>query len=273
MFFGVMMKNPEPFSRAELQDLLNEKADLYNRTQFIESDPISVPHRFTRKEDIEIAGFLAATIAWGQRITLIRNANWLLDRMDNSPEEFIRNFSEADLKPFESFVHRTFNGTDCVFFLRSLKRVLLQYDSLENLFRNPEGDVKLGIVQFRNLFLGEESSTRSAKHISDPSRNSASKRINMYLRWMVRSDDRKVDFGIWKVFRPDQLICPLDVHSGGVARKLGILQRKQDDWQAAEELTNMLRQFDPVDPVKYDYALFGLGVFEGFRKDISASNR
>lgn len=266
MFFGGMMIT-EPFSRAALQALLDEKADLYNRLTFIETDPISVPHRYTQPADIELAAFLAATIAWGQRTILIRNANWLLDRMDDAPAAFIRDFQEGDLKPFESFVHRTFNGEDCLFFLRSLQRLLKENSSLEKLFESPEGDVKHGIIQFRKQFLGNEAPARTSRHVSDPSRNSAAKRINMFLRWMVRHDNRNIDFGIWSVFNPSQLICPLDVHSGGVARKLGILHRKQDDWQAAEELTAMLRSFDPVDPVKYDFALFGLGAFEGFRKD------
>jgi uncharacterized protein (TIGR02757 family) len=178
--------------------------------------------------------------------------------MDNAPADFIRDFTDADLKPFEKFVHRTFNGEDCLFFLQSLQRLLNVSSSFENLFRTEQGDVKSGIVHFRKSFLGEDAPSRTSRHVSNPDKNSAAKRINMFLRWMIRNDKRKVDFGI--------LICPLDVHSGGVARKLGILQRKQDDWQAAEELSLALSSFDPVDPVKYDYALFGLGVFEGFRK-------
>jgi uncharacterized protein (TIGR02757 family) len=258
--------NTKPFSQEELQSILDEKADLYNRLEFIETDPISVPHRFSEARDIEIAGFLAATIAWGQRVTLIRNANWLLDRMDNAPADFICDFSDADLKPFEKFVHRTFNGEDCIFFLQSLQRILNENSSFENLFQTEQGDVKSGIIHFRKCFLGEDAPSRTTRHVSNPDKNSAAKRINMFLRWMIRNDKRKVDFGIWKVFTPAQLICPLDVHSGGVARKLGILQRTQDDWQAAEELSLALSSFDPLDPVKYDYALFGLGVFEGFRK-------
>ena len=257
-----------PFSFEQLSDLLNEKADLYNRTSFIESDPVSIPHRFSSKGDIEIAGFLTATIAWGQRITLIRNANWLLDRMDDSPAEFISSFLESDLAPFTSFVHRTFNGDDCLFFLRALQRIISEYGSLENAFDPGNGNIKSGIILFRNRFLGNDFPQRSAKHISDPAANSAAKRVNMFLRWMIRKDQRNVDFGIWNVFKMSELMCPLDVHSGGVARKLGLLQRKQDDWKAVEELTENLRKFDSEDPVKYDYALFGLGVFEGFRKEL-----
>jgi len=265
MFSGTMT-TIKPFSNSELKALLDEKADTYNRTSFIETDPISVPHRFVHPFDIEIAAFLAATIAWGQRVTLIRNANWLLDRMDQAPADFIRNLQEQDLKPFQKFVHRTFNGEDCLNFLRALNRISHDYKSLEHLFKSDNGDVKSGIIQFRSIFLADEIVSRTAKHVSDPAKNSAAKRLNMFLRWMVRKDVRKVDFGLWTVFNPSQLICPLDVHSGGVARKLGLLQRKQDDWQAAEELTAALSRFDPVDPVKYDFALFGLGVFEEFRK-------
>lgn len=256
-----------PFSFDQLSELLNEKVELYNSLSFIESDPVSVPHRYTRKEDIEIAGFLAATIAWGQRVTLIRNANWLLDRMDDSPADFISSFKESDLAPFKSFVHRTFNGDDCQFFFKSLQRITVEYGTLENAFDPGDGNIKSGIILFRKRFLGNDFPKRSAKHISDPASNSAAKRINMFLRWMVRNDKRKVDFGIWNVFQSSDLMCPLDVHSGGVARKLGLLERKQDDWKAVEELTANLRKFDPADPVKYDFALFGLGVFENFRKE------
>lgn len=266
MFSGATMIS-EPFDRNEVVQLLEEKASQFESYAFIETDPISVPHRYSQPDDIEIAGFLAATIAWGQRVTLIRNANWLLDRMDDAPADFIRSFEASDLAPFKKFVHRTFNGDDCLFFLNALKRIFAEHGSIENAFSSPEGDVKNGIIQFRNRFLSGDDALRSAKHISDPAKNSASKRINMYLRWMVRSSHRNVDFGIWKRFQPHQLLCPLDVHSGGVARKLGILQRKQDDWKATVELTDMLRSFDANDPVKYDYALFGLGVFDGFRKD------
>jgi len=254
------------FSRDQLFELLEEKADFYNRKTFIETDPISVPHRFSDPADIEIAAFLTATIAWGQRVTLIRNANWLLDRMDESPAAFIRSFTKKELIPFNQFVHRTFNGGDAVFFINSLRRIIDEYGSIERAFQTNSGDVKSGIIAFRQRFLGTEFPSRSAKHISNPEQNSAAKRINMFLRWMIRKDARKIDFGIWSVFSPSQLFCPLDVHSGGVARKLGILQRPQDDWKAVEELTEALRSFDSFDPVKYDYALFGLGVFEGFRK-------
>jgi uncharacterized protein (TIGR02757 family) len=260
-------KNSKPFTKNELKELLEEKADLYNRYSFIETDPISIPHRFTKKEDIEIAAFLTATIAWGQRFTLIKNANYLLDNMDNTPFDFITSFTKKDLKPFETFVHRTFNHVDCIFFLNAMQRLYKEFGSLEAAFQTEGSEVKNGIIAFRSRFLGNNAPQRTSRHVADPSAGSAAKRINMFLRWMVRKDERKIDFGIWNVFNSSQLYCPLDVHSGGVALKLGILDRKQDDWKAVEELTANLRIFDAVDPVKYDYALFGLGAFEGFRKD------
>jgi len=246
----------------ELKKFLEEKYLLYNQPSFIESDPVSIPHLFTRKEDIEISSFFTATIAWGQRTTIINNANRLMLMMDKDPYNFILNFTERDSKLFEKFVHRTFNGVDCVFFLKSLKNIYTNHGGLEKSFSG--SDVKDRIRNFRNLFLSTKHPTRSLKHISNPAQNSASKRLNMFLRWMVRKDDCGVDFGIWKQISSKDLICPLDIHSRRVARKLGLLKRKQNDWQAAEELTAKLRLFDPNDPVKYDFALFGLGVFENF---------
>lgn len=266
MFFG-MMKNKAGFSEDELRELLDSKALQFNSKAFIETDPISIPHLFTDEEDIAIAGFLTATIAWGQRVTLIRNAHWLVERMDMAPAEFVRNATQRDLLPFKTFVHRTFNGSDCLYFLRALQGILLEFGSLEAAFKSPENDVFHGIQAFRSRFLKLQVSGHHVRHVADPAANSAAKRINMFLRWMVRKDNRGVDFGLWKVFEPSQLICPLDVHSGGVARKLGLLERKQDDWKAAIELTNNLSYFDAQDPVKYDFALFGLGAFDGFRKD------
>jgi uncharacterized protein (TIGR02757 family) len=249
----------------ELKDFLDEMYDRYNSTDFIESDPISIPRRFTRKQDIEISAFFASTIAWGQRPTIIRNANRLMQQMDESPYEFILHHGKKDLKPFESFVHRTFNGTDCLFYIRALKHLYLQNDSLEQVFT---GDAKWtdentgdAIGRFRSSFFQITHPARTRKHLSDPAQGSAAKRINMFLRWMVRKDNRKVDFGIWKNIPSSALLCPLDVHSGNVARKLGLLKRKQNDWKAVTELTASLRRFDPIDPVKYDFALFGLGVF------------
>jgi uncharacterized protein (TIGR02757 family) len=255
-------------TKAELRAFLDEKYDLYNRNTFIESDPISIPRRFSKKQDIEIAGFLAATIAWGQRPTIIRNANRLMNWMDESPHEFILNHSAKDLKPFKTFVHRTFNGADCLCFIRSLKHIYAQHDSLEEAFlplgKLSDQPIGSAITSFRNLFFSIPHPERSRKHLSDPEQGSAAKRINMYLRWMVRSDKREVDFGLWTRIPASILMCPLDVHSGNVARKLGLLKRTQNDWKAVEELTAALRKLDAADPVKYDFALFGLGVFEGF---------
>lgn len=253
-------------SAAELRSFLEEKADRYNRPEFIATDPISIPHRFHHKEDIEIAGFLAATIAWGQRPVILKNASRLLAWMDDSPAAFVRGFSEKDLKPFRGFVHRTFHPEDCRYFLRALQRAYLDKGGLESLFTpsTHEQPLRELISEARRLFFLPPGPDRSRKHFSDPSRGSAAKRINMFLRWMVRQDDRGVDFGIWQQLNPSRLICPLDVHSARVGRKLGLLKRKSNDWQAAEELTISLRKLSPEDPVRYDYALFGLGVFERF---------
>jgi uncharacterized protein (TIGR02757 family) len=249
--------------KKDLKDFLEEKYDKYNRPDFISSDPISIPHQFSIKEDIEIAGLLAATIAWGQRITIINNANKLMKLMGNAPYDFIMSATEKDLKRFEGFVHRTFNSTDLVFFLRSLRNVYKKHGGLENIF--DKKDCSDAIMNFRTVFFSIDHLSRSRKHVSNPSENSSAKRLCMYLRWMVRKDERGVDFGIWNSqLLPSQLMCPLDVHSGNVARKLGILKRSQNDWKAVEELTATLRTFDATDPVKYDFSLFGLGVFEKF---------
>ncbi|HET6991246.1 MAG TPA: TIGR02757 family protein, partial [Bacteroidia bacterium] len=233
-----------------------------------------------RKEDIEIAGFLAATVAWGQRPVIIRNANLLMERMDLSPYEFVMNASAKDLKKLDSFVHRTFNGIDARFFVLALRNIYEKHNGMEELFADGikmsgHKDTKArrsseitplqnSIIHFRETFLSLKHNPRSDKHISNPAANSSAKRINMYLRWMVRRDKAGVDFGIWKSIPPALLRVPLDVHVGNVARKLGLLVRKQDDWKAVEELTDSLREFDKNDPVKYDFALFGLGIFEGF---------
>lgn len=252
----------------ELKDFLEEKYDQYDRLTFIEADPISIPHQFTKKEDIEIAGFLAATIAWGQRPTIIRNAQQLMRWMDMSPHDFIMHAREKDLGPFKSFVHRTFNGTDCVYFIRALAHIYKNHGGLENVFSRivipGDEDLKGAIIHFRETFFELPHPLRTLKHVSNPGDNSAAKRINMYLRWMVRRDKRNVDFGLWTRITAAQLSCPLDVHSGNVARKLKLLKRAQNDWKAVDELTRKLKKFDPADPVKYDFALFGLGVFEGF---------
>ncbi len=250
----------------DLKEFLDEKHDQYNQKHFIESDPIAIPHLFSLKEDIEISGFLTATIAWGQRPTIIKNAKRMMQAMDEAPYEFILNASNNDLKAFEGFVHRTFNSTDCIYFIKALQHIYTQHRGLEHVLGNTDHqDLKTAIEQFRKLFFSfPNAPSRSFKHISNPGENSAAKRINMYLRWMVRKDARGVDFGIWKKISPATLYCPLDVHSGSVARKLGLLERKQNDWQAVTELTEQLRKMDPKDPVKYDFSLFGLGIFEDF---------
>lgn len=255
-------------SAQDLKIFLDEKVYQYNTTRFIDDDPISIPHRFTKKEDIEISGFLTATISWGQRPVILKNASQLLKRMDDSPHDFILNFQPEDLLPFRSFVHRTFNGEDCTFFLQSLKRIYREKKSLKILFTESAGksaqpDYKDAIGMWRQFFFEIPHQSRSGKHFAHPAEGSAAKRINMFLRWMIRKDKTGVDFGIWKN-DPARLTCPLDVHSGRVARKLGLLKRKQNDWKAADELTQNLKKFDQKDPVKYDFALFGMGVFEKF---------
>lgn len=248
----------------EIVDLLEDKYDKFNRVSFIESDPIAVPHLFSKKEDIEIAGFLAATIAWGQRVTIIKNANKLVQLMDLAPYDFVMNHTSKDLKRFEQFKHRTFNSIDIVFFIESLKNIYTNHKGLEQVFAMHPTDIQKSIHHFREVFFEINHPERTKKHVSNPFNNSAAKRINMYLRWMVRNDNRKVDFGIWKKIEPKYLMCPLDVHSGNVARKLGLLKRTQNDWKATLELTNNLKKYDANDPIKYDFSLFGLGVFEGF---------
>lgn len=251
----------------EMRDFLEEKYQTYNRQAFIESDPIQIPRMFEESEDIEISGFLAATIAWGQRRTIISNMNRLLDRMNHTPHEFLLQSDEADLERFRDFKHRTFNGADCIFFLQSLKNIYEHHGGLRTLFEEAylkNRDVREALVAFHETFFEIPYPPRTRKHVADIRKKSSAKRLNMFLRWMVRQDNRGVDFGIWKRIRPAHLYMPLDVHSGKVARELGLLKRKQNDWQAVEELTEKMRQFDPRDPVKYDYALFGLGVFEEF---------
>ncbi|MBA2611444.1 MAG: TIGR02757 family protein [Bacteroidetes bacterium] len=247
-----------------IKDLLDERYLKYNHRSFIENDPISIPHQFTKKEDIEIAAFLAATIAWGNRKSIITNANKLMTWMDNSPHAFILDHSKKELKRFEKFVHRTFNGKDCIFFLQSLQNIYKQHKGLEGAFKNEintaDKNLMHNIVSFRNVFLDTNHLSRSEKHISDPAKKSSAKRLCMFLRWMVRDDKKGVDFGIWKSISPKDLCLPLDVHTGNVSRTLGLLKRTQNDWQAVEEITSVLKSFDPKDPVKYDFSLFGIGV-------------
>lgn len=250
----------------ELKEFLGEKADHYNHPRFIDTDPIQIPHRFDRKEDIEISGFLVATIAWGNRKSIITNGNKLMELMGNSPHDFVMNYSE-DLAPsLSGFVHRTFNADDLNYFLKALRYIYTTHSGLESVFAThaQEDTLQPAIHEFKKIFFQLSHLSRTKKHMSDPLNNSAAKRINMFLRWMVRKDNKGVDFGIWESLRPSQLSCPLDVHSGNVARKLGLLTRKQNDARALAELDTNLRALDPHDPVKYDFALFGLGVFERF---------
>ncbi|TVQ88250.1 MAG: TIGR02757 family protein [Bacteroidetes bacterium] len=249
-----------------IKNFLDQKFEQYNSPLFIASDPISIPHRYSLKEDREISGFLSATISWGQRKSIVQNAKRLMLLMDDAPYDFILHFRENDLLRFEGFVHRTFNYEDLSVFLYALKNIYQVHGGMEKVFSDGfrNGGIAHSVSYFRNIFFELPHEKRTRKHVSDPLSGSSAKRINMFLRWMVRNDNRGVDFGIWNRIRPDQLICPLDIHSGRVARKLGLLNRKQDDWKAAGELTENLRLLDSSDPVKYDFALFGLGVFEKF---------
>jgi len=253
-------------NKIELKEFLDSKVEQYNNLKFIESDPIQVPHLFSLKEDIEIAGFLTATISWGNRKSIINNAKRMVELLDNSPYDFVLNHQETDLEQLSPFAHRTFNGEDLIQFIKSLKHIYKTHDGLESVFLRHADKESLqnSISKFKSIFFEEEHLVRTQKHISDPLKNSAAKRINMFLRWMIRKDNAGVDFGIWNTLSPSQLSCPLDIHSGNVARKLGLLKRKQNDAKALLELDKALRQLDPKDPVKYDFALFGLGVFEGF---------
>jgi uncharacterized protein (TIGR02757 family) len=247
----------------EVKEFLDQKAAQFNQPGFIEHDPISIPHRFTKKQDIEIAGLFAAVLAWGQRITIINKCTELLERMDNDPHRFITGHSERDLKRLLSFKHRTFNTTDTLYFIEFLRYHYSRQRSLEDLFTvdSNEPTIENGLVRFHHHFFSlPDAPARTRKHISTPARKSACKRLTMYLRWMVRNDDKGVDFGIWKKIKPSQLVCPCDVHVERVARKLKLIKRKQVDWQTALELTNNLRKLNPDDPVKYDFALFGLGL-------------
>lgn len=254
------------FQKSELKDFLDQKVEEYNHPKFIETDPILVPHTFSHKEDIEISGFLAATIAWGNRKSIIKNAKRMMELMGNTPHDFVMTHKEVQLEPLESFVHRTFNGKDFRGFIEGLKYIYENHQGLEGIFSQYQErqTIQPAIATFKEIFFQANLLPRSQKHISNPLKGSSAKRINMFLRWMVRRDNSGVDFGIWKSIPPRILSCPLDVHSGNVARKLGLLSRKQNDSKAVRELDDSLRKLDPEDPVKYDFALFGLGVFEKF---------
>ena len=271
---------------SSIKDFLDTKTDLYNRPSFIERDPISIPHRFSRKQDIEIMGFWSAVLAWGQRSVILKKAAELVEHMDGSPYDFVRNHQESDLKRFLAFKHRTFNATDALYFLHFFHQYYQDNDSLENAFvpawsgipalaaesnrtSGSKSAAEAGmpdhagtaLINFHDRFCQDPFfPDRTRKHIATPARNSSCKRLLMFLRWMVRQDDRGVDFGLWTRLTPDQLVIPIDVHVNRVSRQLGLLTRQQTDWKAALELTQTLRRFDPTDPVRYDFALFGLGV-------------
>lgn len=253
--------------KQELYELLEAKADEFNRPAFIEDDPISIPHAYRKKQDIEISGLLAAILAWGQRKTIINKCREFFALMDNAPYDFVLHHQEQDLKPFEDFRHRTFNSTDALYFIAFLHHFYQQHPSLESAFSqglsSTDADVEGALVYFHHTFFSlPDFPGRTRKHIATPERKSACKRLNMYLRWMVRQDRQGVDFGLWQNISPQQLICPCDLHVDRVARRLGLIRRKQTDWRTAVELTENLRVFDPHDPVRYDFALFGLGIEE-----------
>jgi uncharacterized protein (TIGR02757 family) len=250
-------------SAAGMKLFLEEKYNQFNNPSFIPPDPVSIPHRFSDRHDIEVSGFLTAAIAWGRRDLFLKRADNLMQLMDNSPYEFIMNSNRKDFMRFGNFVYRTFNPADCMCFLEALHNIYLEYDSLEEIVlegMKPENSVQHGIAHLRTKFFAIPHEKRSEKHFADLKSGAAGKRLNMFMRWMVRKDNRGVDFGIWNKLDPSMLYIPLDIHSGNSARKLGLLERKANDWKAVEELTQVLREFDPADPVKYDFALFGMGV-------------
>lgn len=253
-------------SKESLKDFFNSKVRQYNQPSFIQEDPISVPHTFTKKQDIEIAGFFAAVFAWGNRTTIIQKSFELMKLMDNTPYDFCLHHGKRDLKKLMHFKHRTFNTTDLLYFISFLKHHYHKNDSLETAFVLPkEKEMEIRLVYFHQYFFSlEDAPIRTKKHIATPYKGSSCKRLNMFLRWMVRKDKAGVDFGIWQKIKPSELICPIDLHVARVAKRFQLLDRKQTDWQAAVELTNYLRTLDPKDPVKYDFALFGLGVMEKY---------
>lgn len=254
-------------SQSEILELLESRVERYNQPDFIELDPISIPHMFSKKQDIEIAGLFASVLAWGQRKTIINKCKLLMELMDGAPYDFVRGHKESDLKHLDAFKHRTFNGTDTLYFIEFLKWYYASHKSLEDAFAVSRKDetVEGALLNFQQAFFClEYAPARTRKHIATPERKSTCKRLNMYLRWMVRKDTKGVDFGIWNKIRMSQLVCPCDVHVDRVARKLNLISRKQTDWLTAVELTTKLRTFDPIDPVKYDFALFGLGIMENW---------
>ncbi len=257
------MNNPQ------LKEFLDRKVDEYNQPSFIKSDPICIPHSFKQQQDIEIAGFFAAVFAWGNRTAIIQKCRELMQRMDNAPFDFIQYHEERHLKQLLGFKHRTFNDTDLLYFVSFLQHHYKSSTSLETAFSRwiqlGDKDTSNVLTGFYHYFFSmEHVPARTRKHIASPERKSTCKRLSMFLRWMVRNDGRGVDFGLWKQLNPSQLVCPVDLHVGRVTRRFNLLQRQQTDWQAALELTAHLKELDPIDPVKYDFALFGLGIMEKF---------
>ena len=252
-------------TKKEVYSFLIEKAEFYENPKFIETDPIQIPHEFTKHEDIEIAGFLSATIAWGNRKSIINSSKKIIKLLEYSPLDFILNHSTNDLKPLKKFVHRTFNGDDLIYFLLKLKHIYTEKKTLENYIYMPDSSVSEMQNNFHSNFFNLLHEKRIEKHLANPIKGSAAKRINMFFRWMVRSSKNGVDFGIWKKLKSTDLSCPLDLHSGNVARKIGLLNRKQNDAKAVAELDSVLKEIIPNDPVKLDFALFGLGVHEKFK--------
>ncbi|MES2331510.1 MAG: TIGR02757 family protein [Bacteroidota bacterium] len=254
-----------------LKTFFDEKVKQYNQPSFIKDDPVCIPHLFTKKPDIEIAGLFAAVFAWGNRTTIINKSKELMKLMGNAPHDFCLNHSDNDLQSLVQFKHRTFNTSDLLYFIEFLKFHYTYHKSLEDAFLKipvgyaEENMIEQALIHFHNYFFSlEHVPNRTKKHIATPYKGSTCKRLNMYLRWMVRKDKQGVDFGIWKKIKPSDLICPIDLHVARVAKRFDLLHRKQIDWQAAVELTNYLRTLDPLDPVKYDFALFGLGVIEKY---------
>ena len=248
----------------DLKDFLDDKVALYQKPNFINDDPISIPHEFSLKEDVEISAFLSATIAWGRRAMIMKNARGMMTILDNSPYDFILNASEKEINKSLNFCHRTFQGVDLQTFIYALRNIYQNHNGLEACFYTEKVDMSEGISNFKQTFFSIEHLQRTQKHISDPLKGSASKRLIMFLRWMVRPNNKGVDFGVWKTLNPSQLSCPLDVHTANVARKLGLINRKANDWKTVKELDVHLRSFCKEDPAKYDFALFGLGIYEKF---------
>jgi uncharacterized protein (TIGR02757 family) len=254
-------------SATEIKQFLEEKYLQYNNPSFIVCDPISIPHSFTDRRDREISGFLTASIAWGRRDLILRSSRKMLELIENTPFEFISTASDYEISRLSGFVHRTFNGSDFISFIKGLRHIYLNYSNMEEVVvqgMTESGSLKGGLSHLRSVFFSPPHAPRNEKHFADITGGAAGKRLNMFLRWMVRKDNNGVDFGMWDKISPAMLYIPLDLHSGNTARRLGLLTRKMNDWKAVEELTDILREFDPADPAKYDFALFGLGVSNGF---------